>query len=109
MIFLKIILEELKYNSSNEKYSDGYRLVYFYNGFYSIGEYSKTIEGFMLGFCDCYPIMDDSDIPEFISTSDILKRCIKENEKLKKVAIYRTNGELIEEIESISVKNNIHL
>ncbi len=103
---MKIALEKLKYNSSNEEYSDGYRLVYFYSDHYSIGEYCKTIEGFMLGFSDCYPIMYDSDAPEFISTNDILNRCIKENDKLTKVAIYNTDGKVIDEMISFNNKKN---
>lgn len=47
-----------------ENYEDGYRLVYFKkDGTYSIGVYSKTIEGFMMGLAEYDPI---DDIPSFI-------------------------------------------
>ena len=60
---MNIPLEELRKNSPNEEYKDGYRAVYFYDNHYSIGTYCKTIEGFMIGFAECEPIMFDDEIP----------------------------------------------
>ena len=40
---MNINFEELKFNKENERYEDGYRIVYFYDDKYSIGEYCKTI------------------------------------------------------------------
>ena len=51
---------------------------YFYeNGSYSVGEYCKTIEGFMVGFTEFDPIVTEDDIPEFISNEDLLEKCLK--------------------------------
>lgn len=94
-----INLEELKFNKNNQLYETGYRIVYFYeDGNYSIGEFCKTIEGFMIGFADSNPIIDDEDIPKFISNKDLLNRCLKYDEKAIGAAIYKTDGTLIDRI-----------
>ena len=78
---------------------DGYRIVYFYDdGHYYVGEFCKTIEGFMMGFAKTDPIEDESDIPEFISNEDLLKRHLNDLNDVKEVAIYKTDGELIESL-----------
>lgn len=88
--------DELKFNEFDEEYPDGYRIVYFENNDkYSIGAYCKTIEGFMIGFAECYPIMDDDDIPPFISVDDILDRCLNLYSDINSVAIYKTDGCLV--------------
>ena len=57
------------------EHGEGYRIVYFYpNDDYYVGPICKTIEGFMIEFCDEYPIMDEEDIPEFKSNDDLLSR-----------------------------------
>ena len=76
-----------------------------YDDNYSIGEYCKTIEGFMIGFVECDPIMDDDDIPEFISIDDMLDRYLKEVPNADSIGIYKTNGILIAKKER--TKNNI--
>lgn len=96
---MKISLEQLKYNKNKEKYSDGYRIVYFYENHYSIGEYCKTIEGFMIGFAESDPIMDEDDIPKFVSIDDLLNRYLNDIKDAQEIAIYTTDGELIAEKE----------
>lgn len=81
---------------NGKKYNNGYRIVYFENnGKCSIGAYCKTIEGFMIGFAECDPIIDDCDIPPFISTDDILDRCLNLYGDINGVAIYKTDGTCI--------------
>lgn len=92
---MKILPIELKTNSSGKEYLQGYRVVYFYDNSYSIGEYCKTIEGFMTGFADCDPIIDDDDIPEFISVDDLLNRYLDDMKNITGVAIYNINGDCI--------------
>ncbi len=90
---MKILPIELKTNSSGEEYLEGYRVVYFYDNNYSIGEYCKTIEGFMTGFANCDPIIDDDDIPKFISVDDLLNRYLDDMNNITGVAIYNINGD----------------
>ena len=89
-----INIEELKYNKNNEEYEDGYRIVYFYSdGNYYIGEYSKTIEGFMIGFAENDPIMSEEDIPPFESNEDLLSRCLASVKDACECAIQKINRE----------------
>ena len=89
---MNIPVSELKH----EKYNDGYRIVYFYpDDRYSIGAFCKTIEGFMIEFCDEYPIMDNDDIPKFKSSDDLLSRYLDSSEDILAVAIYSINGTCI--------------
>ena len=86
---------ELKENKSGKNYEEGYRIVYFYNDKYSIGEYCKTIEGFMVGFAETNPIFEDDDIPKFISIDDLLNRYLNDLKEITSVALYNVNGEYI--------------
>lgn len=95
---MKINLTELKKNKYGIDYEEGYRIVYFYDDNYKIGEYCKSIEGFMIGFAECDPIIDTDDIPEFVSTADLLNRYLKEMNEVDAVAIYNVNGECIDKI-----------
>lgn len=90
--------KDLKKNNFGNDYKKGYRIVYFYNNSYDIGEYCSTIEGFMIGFAECDPIMSDEDIPKFISTEDLINRYLKEISNVSAVAIYNVNGECIDKI-----------
>ena len=101
-----IDVKELQHNNFGENYENGYRIVYFYNDKYSIGEYCKTIEGFMIGFAECNPIIDDDDIPKFISIDDMLKRYLNDVEDAIAVAIYKTDGTCIEKKERKNQKYN---
>ena len=56
---MSVSLEELKKNNSGNNYEKGYRIVYFYDNYYKVGEYCKTIDGFMIGFAKCDSIIDD--------------------------------------------------
>jgi len=103
--YMEITIKDLKFNKHGEEYPDGYRIVYFYDDNYSIGEYCKSIEGFMIGLVECDPIMDDDDIPEFISIDDMLDRYLKEVPNADSIGIYKTNGILIAKKER--TKNNI--
>ena len=92
---MEILPVELKSNNSGEEYMDGFRIVYFYDDSYSIGEYCRTIEGFMTGFAVCNPIIDTNDIPKFISVDDLLERYLKDMKNITAVAIYNVNGDCI--------------
>lgn len=90
---MEIVAKELQYNRHGMAYEDGYRIVYFYDdNNYEIGEYCKTVEGFMIGFAECDPIIDESDIPEFISVEDLLNRYLNEIDDIVAVALYKTDG-----------------
>ena len=98
-------LEELKFDKNNEVYEEGYRIVYFYeNGICSIGEFCKTIEGFMIGFSDSNPIIDEEDVPKFISTKDLLSRSLNYDKEAISAAIYKTDGTLIDKVNSEAKK-----
>lgn len=53
---MSVSLEELKKNNSGNNYEKGYRIVYFYDNYYKVGEYCRTIDGFMIGFAKCDPV-----------------------------------------------------
>jgi len=91
-------VKDLKHNNSGEDYEVGYRIVYFYNDTYKVGEYCKSIEGFMIGFAECYPILDDNDIPNFIFNIDLLSRYLKDMKNTNGVAIYNVNGTCIDKL-----------
>ena len=98
--------EELKIGRNNQTYDDGYRIVYFYeDGSYHIGEFCKTIEGFMIGFAENNPIIDNDDIPKFISNNDLLNRCSNYDANATSIAIYKTDGTLIEKIDTPLKRN----
>ena len=89
---MNITVDELK----NDKYKDGYRVVYFYpDNTHSIGAFCKTIEGFMVEFCEDYPIIDNEDVPEFISIDDLLSRYLESSKEAIAVAIYETDGKCV--------------
>ena len=96
---MKVNLIDLKKNNSGIEYENGYRIVYFHNNNYKVGEYCKSIEGFMIGFAECDPIIDDKDIPKFISTEDLLNRYLEDMYEVDSVAIYNVNGECIDKID----------
>lgn len=105
---MNISADELKkFQSTNdwyERHGDGYRIVYFYpNGSYYIGAYSKTIEGFMINFCDVYPIEDESDIPQFISNDNLLDKYLTELNDISAVVIYKTDGCLVAKKDRITL------
>ena len=52
----------------------------------------------MIGFAECDPIIDNDDIPKFISTTDLFNRYLKEMNEVDGVAIYDVNGECIDKI-----------
>lgn len=90
---MKISSEEL----IDKDFKDGYRLIYFYgDDVYHVGEFCKTIEGFMIGFVEYDPIVDEDDIPTFVSIEDILDRCLDSMKDISGVAIYKTDGTCVE-------------
>lgn len=95
---MNVNLKDLNQNKYGDKYEEGYRIVYFYDNYYQVGEYCKTVEGFMIGFAECDPIIDDDDIPKFISTNDLLNRYLKELKDIVGVAIYDVNGMCIDRV-----------
>lgn len=95
---MNINVKDLKRNNSGIDYEEGYRIVYFYDNNYKVGEYCTSIEGFMIGFVDYDPIIDNNDIPKFISTADLLNRYLKEMNEVDSVAIYNVNGECVDKV-----------
>lgn len=95
---MNINLIDLRKNNSGIDYEGGYRIIYFYDNNYKIGEYCKSIEGFMIGFAECDPIIDNDDIPKFISTTDLLNRYLQEMNEVDGVAIYNVNGKYVDKI-----------
>lgn len=105
---MNILTEELADAGNGKKYVEGYRIVYFENNNkYSIGAYCKTIEGFMIGFAESDPIIDDDDIPPFISVNDILERCLNLYNDINGVAIYKIDGTCIQKKYRNIAKHNI--
>lgn len=93
---VRILPEKLKDAGCGKKYDEGYRIVYFEkDNKYSLGAYCKTIEGFMLGFADCDPIIDEDDISSFTSADDILNRSLNLYDDVIRVSIYKTDGMLV--------------
>ena len=101
---MNLNLKELRQNKIGADYEGGYRIVYFYNDNYKIGEYCKTIDGFMIGFAECDPVIDDNDIPKFISTRDLLNRYLEEIDDVISVAIYDVNGICIDKMNRVDKK-----
>ncbi len=86
---MQVPIEQLKHKN----YLDGYRIVYFDDdGNYSIGEFCKSIEGFMIGFAEVNPIINEEDIPTFTSIDDLLDKYLKDVNDASSVAIYKTDG-----------------
>lgn len=92
---MNVDLKDLKQSNSGVEYKNGYRIVYFYDNYYKVGEYCKTIKGFMIGFAECNPIIDEDDIPNFISIDDLLSRYLLDVQDACEVAIYKTDGTCI--------------
>ena len=93
---MRILPKKLIDAGCGKKYDEGYRIVYFEkDNKYLLGAYCKTIEGFMLGFADCAPIIDEDDIPSFISVDDILNRSLNLYDDVIRVSIYKTDGSLV--------------
>lgn len=93
---MEILIKDLSTEKDGEVYKNGYRLVYFENNDkYSVGAYCKTIEGLMMTFVTEDPILSESDIPPFVSTDDILERCLNLFDDILGVAIYKVDGTCI--------------
>lgn len=93
---MKVLLKDLRYNKSGEKYNNGFRIVYLYdNNKYKVGEYCETIEGFMTGFAEVNPIISQSEIPKFVSIDDLLDRYLNDMSNINAVAIYDIVGKCI--------------
>ena len=98
---VNISIEDLKFKSefgiNCGKYQEGYRVVYIYpNDVYSVGTFCGSIEDFMMDFVKAEPIIDDNDIPPFISIDDILQRYLNDLKDIIAVAIYKTDGTCIQ-------------
>ena len=93
---MKILSEKLIDAGCGKKYDEGYRIVCFEkDNRYSLGAYCKTMEGFMIGFADCNPIIDEDDISSFTSVDDILNRSLNLYDDVIRVSIYKTDGMLV--------------
>lgn len=93
---MELLIKDLKKSPDANEYETGYRIVYIYGDHYNIGEYCKTIEGFMIGFSESNPIMDDDDIPEFISIDDLLNRYLEDMNDIIGVSLYQIDGTCIQ-------------
>ena len=93
------ILKSYKDLFGNEQtYKEGYRIVYFYDdNKYEIGAYSNSLENFMYEFSNAEETPFDSSLPDFISTSDLLKKLLDSNENARSIAIYNIDGTLVDE------------
>lgn len=92
----EVFIEELKYDYNYTNKTNGYRIVYFYeDDSYKFGSYAGEIEGFMYDFVECDPIMDESDVPKFISIDDLLNRYLNDLPNIVAVAIYDFDGKCI--------------
>lgn len=101
---INVSIDDLRFKSgfgiNCGKYQDGYRIVYFYpDNTYSVGTFCRNIEGFMMDFVEIEPIMDEDDIPEFISNDDLLDRYLSELNDISAVAIYKTDGTCLQKKE----------
>lgn len=93
---MRILPKKLIDAGCGKEYDEGYRIVYFEkDNKYSLGTYCKTIEGFMIDFADCDPIIDEDDIPSFTSVDDILNRSLNLYDDVIRVSIYKTDGMLV--------------
>lgn len=102
----EVYKEELIYDYGNIYYENGYRVIYYYDDYYSIGSYCKTLEGFMIEFVEHEPIIDDSDIPDFISVDDLLDRYLKDIPDIIAVAIYKVDGTCVARKDRNNIKTN---
>lgn len=93
---MKLSIEELQKAPDGSVYETGYRIVYIYDNYYCVGEYCKTIEGFMIGFTESNPIIYDDDIPKFISIGDLLKRYLDEMCDIVGVSLYKIDATCIQ-------------
>ena len=95
-INMEVKSEDLKYNAHGDNYEVGYRTIFFYDNSYSVSAYCPTIPGFMIGLCEVDPIMDDDEIPPFVSVDDLLERNLKFASKdVKGVGLYNVDGTCI--------------
>lgn len=93
---MRILPKKLIDAGCGKEYDEGYRIVYFEkDNKYSLGTCWKTIEGFMIDFADCDPIIDEDDIPSFTSVDDILNRSLNLYDDVIWVSIYKTDGMLV--------------
>ena len=95
---MTVNIKDLQHNNSGDDYTTGYRIVYFLDNGYDVGEYCSTIEGFMVGFTECNPIMDDDEIPKFTTINDLLNRYLNEVHDIIGVGIYSIDGKCIDKI-----------
>ena len=52
----------------------------------------------MIGFAENDPILDDDDIPDFVSTEDLLNRYLNNIEDISGVALYNIDGDCIDKV-----------
>lgn len=102
----EVYKEELIYDFGDNYFTDGYRIVYLYDDRYDVDDYSKTLEGFMTRFAYSEPILDESDIPEFISVEDLLTRFLEIRKDAIAVALYKMDGTCISMYEKKSPYSN---
>ncbi len=95
-IKMEVYPEELIYDYNDVIKKDGFRIVYFYpDNSYKFGSYALNIEDFMFDFTSYEPITDYSDVPRFISISDLLDKYLESVADITGVAIYKVDGTLV--------------
>ena len=93
---MEVYPEELIYDYNDVIKKDGFRIVYFYpDNSYKFGSYALKIEDFMFDFTPSDPITDYSDVPRFISISDLLDKYLESVADITGVAIYKVDGTLV--------------
>lgn len=86
-------INALKYMDDRE-YKEGYRLVYFKNGEYTISSYSKTLDGFAMELEDYNPYSLIEDNAKYTSIEDLLRQIIEKTDD-DEIYIYSVDGTMI--------------
>ena len=58
----------------------------------------------MIGLSDCNPILDETDIPNFISIEDLLVKSLIRANNAERIALYKTDGTYIASLDNKSMK-----
>ena len=58
----------------------------------------------MIGLSECNPILDETDIPSFIFSEDLLAKSLTKPKNAEKIALYKTDGTYIASLDNKPVK-----
>lgn len=96
----EVYKEELIYDYNFVTIDKGYRIVYFYSDdSYKVDTWAEKPEDFMRDFCAIEPILDDKDIPKFVSIDDLLNRYLNDIPEISAVALYKVDGTCVQKKE----------